>query len=263
MQCISRSQKTKAAANMNRLKKHFQYVVCYDTIFKDHYTSVMQVPKLGKVVLNTGLGRSTVLDRKRIIPALFVIEQVTGQKANVTRAKKSVDKFKLREKMPIGCMVTLRNINMCKFFDRLVNIVLPANMDGLSDSTFFRRFKATEAARAPIKSAVAQVGVQASSSFSPCVRGASSAVLGDAQLGTPYVRSNFKARNRGRLNTVLTAGFGIKDLLVAFRVSREIGSGSTLGADVVFCVVQSNRNGHVSAPLYFLSAFQMPIASSN
>lgn len=90
----------------------------------------MQLPKLDKIVLNTGIGKSAVLDRKRTVEALFMMELITGQKANVTRAKKSIDKFKLREKMPIGCKTTLRKHKALCFLDRLTHTALP-NIEGL------------------------------------------------------------------------------------------------------------------------------------
>lgn len=116
---------------MNRFQKHYDHIVCYDIVFKDNFQNVMQLPKLEKIVLNTGIGKKAIIDRKQIIVALFTIELITGQKGCITRAKKSIDKFKLREKMPIGCKVTLRKQKACSFLDRLINIVLP-NIEGLN-----------------------------------------------------------------------------------------------------------------------------------
>lgn len=93
--------------------------------------NVMQLPELDKLVLNTGIGGKAVSDRKRTVEALFMMELITGQKANITRAKKSIDQFQLREKMPIGCKVTLRKQNAYGFLDRLINTALP-NVEGFA-----------------------------------------------------------------------------------------------------------------------------------
>jgi large subunit ribosomal protein L5 len=85
----------------------------------------MQSPKISKCILNTGIGKRAVVDRKQIMPVLLGLETISGQRPMITRAKKSVDKFKLRENMPIGCKVTLRKKKLNFFLDRLVNLVLP------------------------------------------------------------------------------------------------------------------------------------------
>jgi len=85
----------------------------------------MQSPKISKCILNTGIGKRAVVDRKQIIPALLAMETISGQRPMITRAKESVDKFKSRENMPIGCKVTLRKKKLDLFLDRLVNLVLP------------------------------------------------------------------------------------------------------------------------------------------
>lgn len=93
-----------------------------------NYTSVMQVPKLEKIVLNRGVGDATG-DKKLIDHALEELSLITGQKAVVTLAKKSVSNFKLREEMPIGAMVTLRTQYMYEFLDRFINVALPRVRD--------------------------------------------------------------------------------------------------------------------------------------
>ena len=232
---------------MNRLKKHFQYIVCYDIIFKDRFVNIMQIPKLRKIVLNTGLGKSVVSDRRQIIPALFVLGQTLGQKANITRAKKSVDKFKLREQMPVGGMVTLRNSNMCNFLDCLVNIILPANMEGLSDFTYYKRFKTIESTQGIKKG----IGIQNKEE--------NKAALTSIYF-SPVRNKNKDYQGRGHRPSLgpqtLTLGFGIKDLFIAFRISREIKE-TSLGADVLFCITWTGRSA--SAPSYFLSAFMLPL----
>jgi large subunit ribosomal protein L5 len=101
------------------------------------YKSPMQVPRLQKVVVNVGMGEA-IQNIKLLESAAVELASVTGQKAVVTRAKKSIAAFKLREGMPIGCMVTLRRHRMYDFFDKLVNVVLPRVRDfrGVSERAF-------------------------------------------------------------------------------------------------------------------------------
>ena len=117
------------ATNSKRFQKHFDRIARYDILFKDNFGNIMQLPKLDKIVLNTGIGKKAVLDRKRTVEALFTMESIAGQKANITRAKKSIDKFKLREKMPIGCKTTLRKQKALCMLDRLIHTALP-NIEG-------------------------------------------------------------------------------------------------------------------------------------
>lgn len=101
------------------------------------YKNVMQVPKLEKIVVNIGLGEA-VANAKAIDAAVGDLQQITGQKPVVTRAKKSIAAFKLRAGMPIGAMVTLRGPRMYEFLDRLVGITLPRIRDfrGVSPNAF-------------------------------------------------------------------------------------------------------------------------------
>jgi len=101
------------------------------------YKSPMQVPRLEKVVINLGLGEA-IQNIKLLESAASELSTITGQKAVVTRAKKSIAAFKLREGMPIGCMVTLRRTRMYDFFDKLVNVVLARVRDfrGVSERAF-------------------------------------------------------------------------------------------------------------------------------
>jgi large subunit ribosomal protein L5 len=101
------------------------------------YKSPMQVPKLEKIVINLGLGEA-IQNIKLLESASTELAAITGQKPVVTRAKRSIAAFKLREGMPIGTMLTLRKHRMYEFFDKLVNIVLPRVRDfrGLSDKSF-------------------------------------------------------------------------------------------------------------------------------
>ncbi len=102
------------------------------------YTNVMEIPKIEKIILNMGLGEA-VQNPKIIEGAVEELTRISGQKAVVTKAKKSIATFKLREGMPIGCRVTLRGDRMYDFFSKLVNIALPRVRDfrGLSPKGFF------------------------------------------------------------------------------------------------------------------------------
>ncbi|CAN5327015.1 50S ribosomal protein L5 [soil metagenome] len=101
------------------------------------YTNAMQVPRLVKIVLNMGVGDATQ-DKKKVDQAAGEMELIAGQKPVVTKAKKSVAQFKLREGMPIGCKVTLRRDRMYEFLDRFITIALPRVRDfrGLNDKSF-------------------------------------------------------------------------------------------------------------------------------
>lgn len=104
---------------------------------KFNYKSIMQVPKLHKIVVNMGVG-AAVADQKILEEAVKELETITGQKASIRKAKKSISNFKLREGVNIGAMVTLRKDKMFEFMDRLINIALPRVRDfrGLSDKSF-------------------------------------------------------------------------------------------------------------------------------
>ncbi len=101
------------------------------------YKSIMEVPKLDKIVLNMGLGEG-VTNPKAVDSAAVELTMIAGQKALVTRAKKPIAAFKLREGMPIGCMVTLRKEKLYDFFSKVVNIALPRVRDfrGISGKAF-------------------------------------------------------------------------------------------------------------------------------
>lgn len=105
---------------MNRLKQHVGNIVCYDLISKYHLINEMQIPGLQHITLNTGIGNKAVLDRKHMIAALLSLELISGQKPVITRAKQSIDKFKLRASMPIGCKVTLRGRSAYNVADHLL-----------------------------------------------------------------------------------------------------------------------------------------------
>ena len=113
---------------MARLKEQYQSEMVDALIKKFGYKNIMEVPKLDKIVINMGVGEAKE-NAKVLDTAIKDLETITGQKAVVTRAKKSVANFKLREGMPIGCKVTLRGEKMYEFTDRLVNLALPRVRD--------------------------------------------------------------------------------------------------------------------------------------
>ena len=113
---------------MSRLKDLYSNEIKDAMVKKFGYKNVMQIPKLDKIVINMGVGEAQE-NAKVLDTAIKDLETITGQKAVVTRAKKSVANFKLREGMPIGCKVTLRGEKMYEFTDRLVNLALPRVRD--------------------------------------------------------------------------------------------------------------------------------------
>ena len=113
---------------MSRLKELYLNEIMDEMKKKFEYKNVMEIPKLDKIVINMGVGEAKE-NHKVLETAVKDLETITGQKAVVTRAKKSVANFKLREGMPIGCKVTLRGEKMYEFLDRLVNLALPRVRD--------------------------------------------------------------------------------------------------------------------------------------
>lgn len=121
----------------SRLKETYQNEIVDALMKKFEYKNVMQVPKLEKVVINMGVGEAKE-NVKLLDAAVSDLETITGQKAVITKAKKSVANFKLREGMPIGCKVTLRGNKMYEFVDRLINLALPRVRDfrGVNPNSF-------------------------------------------------------------------------------------------------------------------------------
>ena len=110
------------------LKKEYTERIVPALMKEFNYTTVMQVPKLKKIVINQGLGQATQ-DKKIIETAINELTAITGQKAVATLSKKDISNFKLRKKMPVGVMVTLRRDYMYEFLERLVRIALPRIRD--------------------------------------------------------------------------------------------------------------------------------------
>ena len=122
---------------MSRLQEKYLNETVPALVNKFEYSSVMQVPKLEKIVVNMGVG-DAISNPKALEEAVAELTTITGQKPVITKAKKSIANFKLREGMSIGCKVTLRGEKMYHFFDKLVNISLPRVRDfrGVSSSSF-------------------------------------------------------------------------------------------------------------------------------
>ena len=122
---------------MARLKDFYKDSVVKSMTEQFGYTSIMQVPRIEKITLNMGVGEA-VADKKVMEHAVGDMEKIAGQKAIVTKAKKSVAAFKIRDDYPVGCKVTLRRERMYEFLDRLVTVAIPRIRDfrGISAKSF-------------------------------------------------------------------------------------------------------------------------------
>ncbi len=122
---------------MARLQEDYKKRVLPALMEQFGYTSVMQAPKITKITLNMGVGEA-VADKKVIQAAVSDMEKISGQKAIVTLSRKSIAGFKIRDDMPIGCKVTLRDVRMYEFLDRLISIAIPRIRDfrGMSPKSF-------------------------------------------------------------------------------------------------------------------------------
>jgi len=131
-----------------RLKEHYTKTVVPALTKEFGYTNTMAVPRMEKISINIGLGEATQ-NAKLMDGAVNELGQITGQRPVITKARKSISAFKLRQGMSIGCMVTLRGDRMYEFFDRLVNVALPRVRDfrGVSTKSFDGRGNYTLAIR--------------------------------------------------------------------------------------------------------------------
>ena len=122
---------------MARLKEHYEQNLMPALMERLGMKNPMQVPRISKITLNMGVGEA-VADKKIVDNAVKDMEAIAGQKAVITKARKSVAAFKLRDGMPIGCKVTLRRERMYEFLDRLINVAIPRVRDfrGLSLKSF-------------------------------------------------------------------------------------------------------------------------------
>lgn len=122
---------------MSRLKEHYEKNLTPALMKRLGLANPMEVPRITKITINMGVGEA-VADKKIVDNAVKDMEAITGQKAVITKARKSVAAFKLRDGMPVGCKVTLRRERMYEFLDRLINIAIPRVRDfrGLSPKSF-------------------------------------------------------------------------------------------------------------------------------
>jgi large subunit ribosomal protein L5 len=122
---------------MARLKQKYSEVVVSSMMQEFAYKNVMQVPRVEKITVNIGVGEATQ-NAKAVDTAVAELTAIAGQKPVITKAKKAIANFKLREGVPIGCMVTLRRERMYEFLDRLIHVALPRVRDfkGISDRSF-------------------------------------------------------------------------------------------------------------------------------
>jgi large subunit ribosomal protein L5 len=120
-----------------RLQEHYEKVVRAELIKEFSYENALQAPRIDKIVINMGVGEATS-DSKKINAAVAELTAIAGQKPVITKARKSIATFKLREGMNIGCKVTLRRQRMYEFLDRLITIALPRVRDfrGVSGKSF-------------------------------------------------------------------------------------------------------------------------------
>ena len=122
---------------MSRLQNIYKEKVVAELVEKFGYKSVMEVPRITKITLNMGVGEA-VADKKVIEHAVSDMTKIAGQKPVVTKARKAIAGFKIREDYPIGCMVTLRGVQMYEFLDRLVTVAFPRVRDfrGVNGKSF-------------------------------------------------------------------------------------------------------------------------------
>ena len=122
---------------MTRMHEHYKTEVKKALMEEFGFTNPMRVPKLEKIVINMGVGKGAQ-DRKKVEAAADELTRIAGQKPVITKAKKSIAAFKMRDGMTVGCKVTLRRGRMYEFLDRLINIALPRVRDfrGISGSSF-------------------------------------------------------------------------------------------------------------------------------
>jgi large subunit ribosomal protein L5 len=120
-----------------RMRAHYDTVVKPAMMKQFGYANVMQVPRITKIVLNMGVGEATT-DSKMVTVAASELEKIAGQKPVITKSRKAIAQFKLRENLAIGTKVTLRKVRMYEFMDRLITVALPRVRDfrGLSDRSF-------------------------------------------------------------------------------------------------------------------------------
>jgi large subunit ribosomal protein L5 len=134
---MTSSAKAASPAGNARLHKHYRETVVAALTVQFGYKSVMQVPRIEKITLNMGVGEA-VADKKILDNAVADMNKIAGQKPLVTKSRKSIATFKIRDNYPIGCKVTLRGVRMYEFLDRLVTVAIPRIRDfrGISSKSF-------------------------------------------------------------------------------------------------------------------------------
>ncbi len=122
---------------LNRYYAHYRKNVCSDLIYKQNLKNLFEIPKIKKIILNTTY-KTIINDKKHIVPSLFSLELISGQKLKWTTAHKSIANFKLRQNQIIGCKVDLQNLHMYSFLEKLVTIILPriGSFSGISINSF-------------------------------------------------------------------------------------------------------------------------------
>lgn len=122
---------------MARLQEYYRETVVKKLKDEFNYSSIMEVPQISKIIINIGLGEATA-DKKVLDNALADLEKISGQRPVVTKARKSIAAFKVREGYPIGCKVTIRRARMYEFLDRLISVAIPRVRDfrGISGKSF-------------------------------------------------------------------------------------------------------------------------------
>jgi len=247
---------------MDRFNKHFEEIVRYDILYKDRFTNVMQIPKIDRIFVNTGVGKKAVLDNKHIYTALLAIELITGQKPIVTRAKKWVDKFQLKKNMPIGCKVTLRHKNMNQFLDRLINRVLPRIEDFMGHNSVgggvFSRPQSSIAGRDRGRRIRRSPRTLASNIFDVVQSNGNIEDVATAPLFK--WQQNEKRPQAPQASQALgSASFGIGEKDFSTFSEIQYDQFDTLyGLDIII-VFSPIKNRYLSQPEYLLSAYQMPL----
>ena len=112
----------------DRFHLHYQYIICSDLILKENYSNISQLSCFKKIVINT-TSNYYVVDKKNLIPAFIALELVTGQKTQLTSARKSIAPFKIRENQALGCKITLRKSRLYNFLNLFTTIILPRLRD--------------------------------------------------------------------------------------------------------------------------------------
>lgn len=228
---------------MSRFNLHYSHIVSYDLLFKDHFINVMQLPKLDHIVLNTGLGLKASIP-STIWTVLLGIESITNRRPLITRAKRSIDQYKVRQNNPLGCKLTLRRTNSFNFFHRLVHIVIPR----LEDLSFLGKSLEREYSKDDNKALSERI--RHNSNF-----------ISFARYYLPLTTSLLKffldnriGRNHGQYYSF---SFGLNDFFTSFSTDFDKFHAS-YGLDITLIIRYSNHST-LSHPFYFLSFFQMPL----